>query len=261
MLFNYIIPVANTGERDFEDRLVNLRLILNQYPKSDVQMVLVEQVVNKSLPTFGDKLRLGKDVAYIQVINPVFNKGWLYNLGVKASKSDDVILGESDCTPNTPNAYFHKLHETMTIMKRQWAFAWNKLIYLAPDGKSVQKVVSPKEGFAEGGIVYFKKKYYNRIGGANEFMRELGGIDNELAKRASFFQSRYSFNWTLVHHWHNQNTMKSNDWQYAEYRTMNRKIYFEVCAKGSKVVGKLNSVKRAGPRPLCDKMNWKTVVL
>lgn len=259
MLFDYIIPITNIGESDFRDRVSNLQMIINSYPKKQVRIIIVEQIIDSSLETFKSKLNMKSNVQYHQVSNKIFNKSWLYNIGANKSNTGHLILGESDCVPNSPVAYFKSLKEDMINNDRKWAFGWNKLLYLDASGKKIVKTVRPREGFAEGGLVYFRKDYYDKIGGANEFLRELGGIDNELAKRAAFNQRRYSFQWSILHHWHKDSKMKSNNWRFAEYRSANRTIYTNVSRNTALVIKRLSHLNKGQTNPLCETVRWQSI--
>jgi hypothetical protein len=254
--FDLLIPVSNAGGDDFYDRLKNVQMTVNATPAQYVNLYIIEQIIDESYPTFYNNLKLRKGVNYISCSYKEFNKSWLYNIGYKQSKSEYIILGESDCTPNCPFRYYKDMLKY--VKTRLWFFGWSKLIYLDKTGKAVVKVVEPKRGYAEGGFVFFTREYFARIGYANEFIEHLGGIDNELADRARLFQSDDMFKWTIFHHWHRPSYMK--DFRKGS-RSKNTSICRNVRTNTGAYIDKLRSLNVGSSKPLKQTMSWDSLGL
>lgn len=226
---DYIIPIANINDDGFTQRLKNLNCILRVIPEF-VNVVLIEQMINpiyklysKSLESLPNHLSLTKKV----VKHNIFNKGWLYNIGVKQSKTNNIILAEGDISIN--RKYFIDLRDFISSNDYKWFFAWNKIIYWNEDVTKKLRVDSPRETMAEGGLIYFNKDFYWEIGGSNEFFQELGGIDNELAARVRFVVGEDKlFEGTINHLWHPVSYLKKNDWIYGKHYVKNRILYYKV---------------------------------
>lgn len=226
---DYIIPIANINDDGFKYRLKNLNSILKIVPDF-VNVIIVEQMINPINKLYFnnlDKLSQELNITKKLVRFHTFNKGWLNNIGVKYSKTNNIILAEGDININ--RKYFIKLRDFIVNNKYKWFFAWNKIIYWDEHCSTKLRVDSPRKGMAEGGLVYFNKKFYWNIGGSNEFFQELGGIDNELATRARFSTSEdKSFEGTINHMWHPVSNLKKDKWKLGKHHLTNRTIYYQV---------------------------------
>ena len=256
-MFNFIIPVCNTNGDDFSYRVNNVNSIINSLP-NNVKLILVEQDMGHKL--FGPNLNLRSDDKHIIVKYKIFNKPWLQNIGVRESDSQHVIIGESDCIPDSTGNYFIELDKH--IQNRPWCHAWNRIQYHGEDYNIITRdEIGPKKGLAEGGLVYFNKSFYNSIGGANEWFLELGGMDNELIRRAEFKCINKPFKWIIHHHWHPSNIMKADKWANSLYRKDNQAKYRFISVNVGKVIDKLNRLEFGNKSyPLCHKMKWEDVI-
>lgn len=260
-MFDYIIPCANVGGPDYEDRINNIQRIIDELPHN-IRIVIIEQRIDRSYTRFKDSIFSDGRTNFVEVYYPVFNKPWLYNIGVRNSRFDYIILGETDCLPEFPQTFFLELYKYIAINRLNWCHAWNRIKYYNADQSQVYRDDSPKRGGAEGGLVFFQKDYYWKIGGTNEWMYELGGMDNELIRRAEFRERSAQFNWTINHYWHRQNRMKMEDWKFAKYREQNRKIYKDVVNNPGNYIKIFNSFKnKLGDNysPLSSKLKWENL--
>lgn len=242
MSLSYIIPLANIGHPDFFDRVNNVQRQLNEYPE-DIQIIIVEQRIMDVIPTFFRQLSIPKNATYYRLEYPVFNKSWCINLGVKKSKYGNIIIGESDCTPEHSHKYFTDLLNYVDKNNTKWMFGWDRIKYYNKDHSDVYRDDEPKKGMAEGGLQYFNKDFFWSIGGSNEFLQELGTIDNELVRRAELNGGYHKFNHTIIHHWHEWNKMKKDNWKFAEHRNDNKKIYYWVDKHKKESIEFLNKYK------------------
>lgn len=226
---DYIIPISNINDDGFTYRLRNLNTIIRIVPEF-VNVVLVEQMINPVYKLYSKSLKtLPKDINIIKKIvkYPIFNKGWLYNIGVNLSKTNHVILAEGDINVN--RKYFTDLKDFILENDHNWFFAWDKIIYWNIDFTEKLKEETPRESKTEGGLIYFNKNFYWKIGGSNEGFQELGGIDNELASRARFMSSEDKlFVGTINHLWHPISYLKKNNWIYGKHYVKNRILYYKV---------------------------------
>jgi hypothetical protein len=226
--FDYIIPVANINDDGFTYRLKNLNNILRIIPDF-VHVVLVEQMLNPVYSLYSNNLESFPNLNITKKIVKfhTFNKGWLYNIGVKNSVTDNIILAEGDIHVN--RQYFVRLKKFILKKKHLWFFAWNKIIYWNNDFSEKLREDTPRETMAEGGLVYFNKIFYWEIGGSNEFFQELGGIDNELATRARFTVGEDKlFEGTINHLWHPVSYLKKDNWKFGRHYVKNRILYYQV---------------------------------
>lgn len=226
---DYIIPVANICNDGFAHRLKNLNCILRVIPDF-MNVIIVEQMINSTHKLYSKDLNpLPKDLSITKklVRFHTFNKGWLYNIGVKHSKTNHIILSEGDINVN--RKYFIDLKNFIFSNNYKWFFAWNKIIYWNGNFSKKLRIDSPRKGMAEGGLVYFDKDFYWNIGGSNEFFQELGGIDNELVARARFLTGEDKlFEGTINHLWHPVSHLKKEKWKLGKHHLVNRTIYYQV---------------------------------
>jgi len=235
---NVIIPLCNIGEKDFEDRIYSLNYLINDfYCKQqgiDICVVFVEQIIDESYKKYQDCLYYGRlKYKYYTVKYGInFNKSWLYNIGVHNSEGDDIVLAEAD-TMKLDNSYFVNFMKFAELTKLDWSFMWEHICYLSLYDK--ERLIlgnKPMTQFynnhqkvghkgIEGGFVYFKKSFYFKIGGMNEWIERFGGMDNEIVARAEYMTQTYPIYPSVIYHlYHNLSSMNAID----QYRIKNSKI-------------------------------------
>jgi len=160
--------------------------------------------------------------AHINVVNPdtkEFNKQWQCNLGVRQSKTNKIIIADADIVYHS-DSYLSEFMNWIEYHKLRWAFGWTRVLYQAKDGGRPVRDDWPEPGINEGCIVYFEKALWEEMGGANEWVRELRGPDNEIALKARFLTGTHiGFPVTLTHRWHPPSQMK-----HTQYRENNKEI-------------------------------------
>lgn len=253
-----IIPICNVEGPDFEDRLNNLREKIESYPNF-VNLIFVEQIINNGYRKYQHYLSDCRG-EWITAKYPIFNKSWLINLGWRRSTSPYFIITESDCIPDgNVEDYFKELLYFLEKINPTWCWGWNRIQYLDRDLKTIIRDDVPRKGMAEGGMVVFERKFFEKIGMSNELMKELGGPDNELIRRVEHLsKSKIMFPWKIIHHFHEKNYMKENDWKSAKYRNDNRKIYRFVCINLWYSSHFLRGHEQGMLKgPLCDRINME----
>ena len=252
-----IIPVYNGGD-DFIYRLRNMNIITSAIPY-EVHLIIVEQVDGNE--TFWENLHIQRsDITYIPVeYSGVFNKGWLYNIGLKETKTENVILGESDCLFE-PLYFNNILKHLKNNPPLQWFHCWDKILYLSESMDTVYKKYNNIAGGPEGGLILFKKNFLFSIGGANEWLEGLGGIDDDLVIRASYITGRQRFKMegTIYHYWHPNSKMKGNrsDSKFFRRNRMKNVAYCNYLHKNPRLVieclsNRIDEI--GGDIPLCNK--------
>ena len=235
--FDYIIPLCNVGGPEFKYRLNTVKNTLNKIP-DNINVILVEQII-KNEETYTSFLE--NKYTTIIVKHPEFNKMWLYNLGVKKAKTQNVLLTDADVSFTSP--YFTKLSEFLEKSKIDtWCFGWNEGHILNEDG-SLSKITSPKYRGYEGFIVYFNKNFFEEIGTCNEWIIGIGGDDNELAVRSKGLSSTYITAPIVVSHiYHPYNKLNAcyyngTNNEFQELRQRNIKI-LETAAQNPRLVAR-----------------------
>lgn len=179
----------------------------------------------------------------------ILNKPWLCNKGVRKAKSDHLFIGDLDVlsTDNT----FLSYSVLGNIEYRKWFFPWNRVKYMNKDG-SVKRWWYPYPYGNEGCIVYFTRQLWEDIGGANEFIWQLRGPDNDLAIRA-YYETGYYITKpnTLIHQYHPPSSMKN-----GKHKKVNQGI-LEYTAKNPERVNKLlRNFEWGGERPYSEGMSF-----
>jgi len=239
---DYIIPICNMGDDGFDYRLRNIESLIRIIPPF-VNLIIVEQIVDTTRKLYTSNIRMPDKINIDKRIvrYDIFNKSWLYNIGVKLARTDKILLAEGDI--NTNRLYFGDLFTYIYNGEGKnldWFFAWDEIIYWDKEFKNKVRADSPRPGMAEGGVVYFNKDFYWKIGGANEWLQELGGIDNELAERSKFLSGYYiKFKWSINHLWHPISHVKKEGWKYAKHRLNNRRIYYKVKSNPQEMIDTL----------------------
>lgn len=222
---DYIIPTFDLGE----DRRRNLDYSVKQFLEKqtgvDIRVHIIDQDRKK---------------------HREFNKQWLCNIGEKRCETDSIVIGDLDIYSKDDN-YFEKFFQWVDNFKLRWAFGWTKVIYEGKDGMEPQRVDWPEPGINEGCIVFFEKKLWEEMGGANEWIRELRGPDNDLALRARYLTGTYmGFPHTLYHRWHPISKMKQ-----TAFKKHNRDILKVTRRHPDKILDLLRAQKRGGEQPYC----------
>lgn len=248
---DWIIPLCNIGGEDYNHRVINLRKILRNIPEY-FNVIIVEQIINDQLKKYTDDLK-GEKIDNIVYANyPIFNKPWLFNIGVRHSLTTNILC--SDCDILIDN-YDTLVKHILSGTRKQWFIAWSSLIYEGTNPNTMEKLVQPRKGWSEGGLVYFNKQFFYELGGYNEFMQELGGNDNEIIRRAESVTKTYDiFDGTATHLFHPYNNLNKDKYAHAEYIKQNRELYQWVVKYPDLAIIKLrnmiNDMGRPGG-PLC----------
>lgn len=270
---NLIIPLCNMNDDGYDERLHNLKLIINNLPYF-IHLILVEQIINSN-----KKLYTGSKFNYyieqhskkfypncftysiIHINYPIFNKSWCYNVGANTSISDYLLFGESDIFVD--ESYYEKLMTFISnIGALKWFYAWNNLHYLDKDNFTIIRNTVPQKGMAEGGLCFFNKKFFWSIGGYNEHIQELGGIDNEIIRRAEFITNSYPmFDYTIIHKWHPIHNLKKDKWKNSTHRKHNRKIYNYTKQYPQKIINILKKYNQGQlQQPCCTTNNLYNII-
>lgn len=217
-MIDVIIPVGNLVPESLVSRVETLLYAFPNFygRQTDVglKIILVEQSLDgklyflPNLPTMIKKFGQEVKIQHIEIGYPVFNKSWCVNVGFRHSTASHVMVADPDifCRKN----YFLKLFQQKE--KTPWRFAWNELYYTEMGDKhlimagrtpQVEPHCGPRKGYSEGGLVLFERKFFEEMGLANEFMQELGGIDNDMMARARhLFPGEDNFPMFIWHLWH-----------------------------------------------------------
>lgn len=198
MKTDYIIPVYKPDEYRRKNLEKSIAFVKSQ-KDVDVNLIVVEQDLS---------------------VCSKFNKPWLCNLGVRQAKTEHIIIGDMDIVGDDNNLIIKALSKCLRC-DFLWAFIWGKIKYLGKNkGDPLQRLDFPYPGVNEGGIVYFRKDLWTKIGAANECIWGLGGPDNDIAMRAQYLTGySNSYPVTLTHLWHPISKMKK-----SKQREINRDI-------------------------------------
>jgi hypothetical protein len=207
---------------------------------------------NKSLELLEKHMKNEHDVGFIPIeqdidVWPEFNKGWLLNIAVNKSDAEWIVVNDVDVVP-MKTTYYVDTAKWLDDRELDWGFGWNKLLYKSEDGCGNDRDDWPSPGIQEGGIVYFRRKLWDDIGGANEYIRELRAPDNDIAFRAMYVSgTRSAKPETLTHRWHPISSMKNTKW-----RRNNRSILEYTYKRPDKVISMLKKENRGNKNgPYC----------
>jgi len=268
MKIDCIIPLANLGDGSFEDRVINLQLLIERFilaqKEVECNIILSEQVIDRSLPTFCSRVKC--DAINVIKYHPIFCKPWIFNSGIQYATGDYVVLLEAEVIQINSN-YFKSVVEWLQSIKSPWCIGWNKIFYLSRKSRDLYKKLNrleilkdpeaphlfkqPKQGGTEGGIVFFEKEFWhNRFYGCDELYKLLGANDNEIAYRAKSITQRYLlYPLSCYHLWHPTSKLKE-----GEHRETNRRRFLQLVKDSNwKIVQNVllqYKGKMGGERPL-----------
>lgn len=226
ILLSVVIPLGNAFDgKAMSERYEALKFAIeNFYLKHPaVEIILVCQ--NFEPPQV-------EGIKVVRLSYVTFNKGWCINVGARVASGKYLCIAESDMF-----CYDANLVDTIGFMCNRsvplkWCFAWSALVYTTEEQRKMimqceaitgdLNTVEPKSGMSEGGLVMFERDFFlNTLGGCNEWFEELGGPDNELARRAQTATGTYSAYPQVVYHlWHPKCREKMRP-----TRLMNRLLY------------------------------------
>lgn len=262
---DFVIPCCNGGsDEEFNFRLRNIESICNLLPIS-MNIIVVEQLLKDNTQSFvdtlKDKIKHRTDINFIKKdFKKYFVKGWLNNIGYKNMKTDKLFLGESDVI-FAPD-YWVDMFDRIQKRDQPWGFCWDKLLYLDKNGTKIIKKLVNGPGKPEGGIVYFNKNFYRDIGGSSEWMINLGGMDNDLAKRSTHLTKKRIINPGIIYHlWHPISTMKGtrpeSNTEERQSRRKNTNMVRSIYANTKLTIKKLNELinDMGGEIPLCESVD------
>ena len=158
--FDLLIPICNMNNDGFNERLNNLIIGINNLPKDNsVHLILIEQIINEENPNYLNNVNLDNflNVTKKFVHYPIFNKPWLFNIGVRNAKYNHLLFSEMDVSFNP--GYLKKIEEYLSDPSKpgkNWFFAWNKIIYFNEE-KEIEGEYTCSKGMREGGLLFCKK--------------------------------------------------------------------------------------------------------
>lgn len=262
--FDFIVVVFDNQNDDYDCRLKNLQLIINSKP-TELHMILVEQVKSDQKRNFGENLVFDKNTTYIKKLyDGEFNKGWLYNIGYRHSKTSNLLLGEADI--NIPPLHIFKIRDFISKNEDiEWFICWDLLYYLDKDLfshrlKTDRRGNMAKKLGAMGGIVYFKKSFYEKIGGANEWFERIGGIDQDICIRAESFSGYFKrMSGTIFHYWHPVNKWREESKSQEDEHYKDRTFFLHQVSvsRNKDIFKRLSDFSKdiGGEEPLCKKID------
>ncbi len=244
-----IIPMGNLVPNSLESRVETINAVLSHFYARQCgisfNIIIVEQSMDGKIyymPNIPRQVFETK-IKKIEISYPIFNKSWCINVGLRQSSSRFILIADPDIF--CKEIYFRELLQYLE--NGSWCFAWNKLRYTEVAEKAMlidngipsmkgKETCGPKRGFSEGGLVLFKRTFFERMGMANEFIEELGGIDNEMMDRARHLDPGHPpYNMPIYHLWH-EGSQKST----RPTRAINVKICRKCKANAGKMINIIN---------------------
>ena len=232
MKLDYIIPIYNLKKHRLRNLVYHKDIFLNKQEDVDINLHIVVQ----------DKKT-----------HPIFNKQWLCNIGVRDSTTDHIIIADLDVYIQNNDKYLSMCMHIIKALNLRWAFLWNKVKYMTEDGLSYTRHDWPEPFVNEGCIVYFQRSLWEEMGGANEWIRELRGPDNDLALRARYLTgTHYGLPFELIHSWHpispmKRSKFKKNNLEILKYTRKHPEEVIKLLKKQN--WGNINA-------PYCDNMSF-----
>jgi len=214
-----IFSLSNLTPESLAERIKTINYSLETFyaKQSNIKLkviIVIQQLQDETIG--GIKIPKHLDVDFVHVKYGVYNKGWSLNVGIRHSNAEYIIL--ADCDMWCPADYFSSLYEWAQKEKIHWAFAWDLLYYCTEKekvkllrgedmgGECHRFLTPPKRGYTEGGLVIFRRESLVKMGGCNEWLQELGGIDSEMIERCMYFYGPdyKKFRVKVYHLWHPQ---------------------------------------------------------
>lgn len=186
MRFSYII-----GYRYSEDRLRNLKFVLNWLKNFDCEVIIVESDVESKIEHLS-----GFDFKHIFTKNNYpYNRSWTYNVGWKYATTDKLVFGDADLIVMNdsllqsvklldeydcvnPYSSVQDLDEMETVRLLEKADL-SILTQIDKPGRTGTNMC--------GGLVLFSREGFEKIGGWNEEFWGWGAEDDFMTIKVEFF--------------------------------------------------------------------------
>lgn len=210
--FTYII-----GYRNKPDRLNNLRRTidwLNGF--SNVQIILVEQDKHSKI----SQLNLRCEHIFVKSDMP-YNRSWAFNVGLKYSKSQVVVFGDSDLIMH-PEDFINGLK---AMSEYEMVSPYSSVLDLTQQESNlpleqVIKIDRPGRGETDnqkinisGGIAIFRKEAIMKIGGWSEDFVGWGGEDDFQTIKVHNFLTWTELKSKCYHLYHTRDVLDQKQYQ------------------------------------------------
>ncbi|MFA5207186.1 MAG: glycosyltransferase [Candidatus Paceibacterota bacterium] len=237
--FKYIIDesikqsIIISYKESYIDRKINLMKLLDYLSwllNGKTEIILVEQD-SKSKVDWLSTIKGYKDINHIFVKNDgVFNKGWGYNIGVKAAKGDYLVFSDSDLflKLNTYRITIDLLDKFDIINPYKILYYLNKeksKLFMSNDYdfnvvKTLERTYNAP--VISGGVFMMKKNKYLELKGFDEDCYGWGGEDDIFDfKIKKMNLLLYNVNDIAVHVFHEDVYSKNNKNEYYSFRDKN----------------------------------------
>ena len=160
---------------------------------------------------------------------------------------NNLLFAEADMDIDLD--YIQALKRYLLNLGLKWSFCWNRINFLNAKGE-IDFTKEQEAGYTEGGVVYFDKLFYKKIGMANEFFETLGGMDNELIRRAEVYYPVSRMKYTLNHIYHKESKFKNDI-----HRDRNKELYYLVRQNPIYAMQILKSFKYNNEYPICREVS------
>lgn len=215
--FTIIIPYREVGD---QDRVDSLDINLNYLGNMGIENVIISEYSDSSSENFlNDNYHdLFKNfmVIWNDAGGELFNKSLAINKGVMASKTPYIAIFDMDCLTKKENIYMalnllDKGFDVVHPFDRKVKDIVDKQAFIERyDFKTLKTEVQDRIR-ADGGIVFWNKVSFIKIGMKNEYFIGWGGEDNEIMYRANLFNLKhFRINDILYHLYHERPQNRSD---------------------------------------------------
>lgn len=264
MKYSIIISYKESGE----DRKLNLKRLLNYLSwllNDNCEIVLVEQDSESKIDWLGE-IKNNEKINHIFLKNDgIFNKGWGYNVGVRESKSDNLIFNDGDMFLKLPSYQY-----AVSLLKEYDVVNPYKMIYYL-DEDNTKKFVDGNYNFGvmginkstlvyiiTGGIFMMKKYKYLALKGFDEDCYGYGHEDDIFDIKIKKFNLKLqTINDAAIHIYHDGFT--TND-DYYSFQNVNKLLYGEYAQMTYEQLNKkIESVQSFGEKTREDTFSTRKI--
>lgn len=206
----FILPYRKTNDLDRE---INLDITLKYLSKIGVHHVIISEHSDFSAKEFlirYSKLFKSFKVIFTKANGELFNKSKAINNGVIESKTPYIAIYDIDCLTKKENIMeslflLEENYEVVHPFNRRVTDIRNKKEFQADFDFDLVTETEQDRPWADGGIVFWNKASFIKIGMKNEYFTGWGGEDNEIMIRADLFNLKQKrINDTLYHLYHHR---------------------------------------------------------
>ena len=200
MRLSVILPYCYGGDELRLTALANTFESIRGQEVKDYELIVVEQLVKATKPTFPYIGRVDQFITLKDPQNRWYNKSWCMNVGARKARTDKLLFLDADVLFG--KEYFDKILDYANHYAFFYGYNW---IALMPGRDNPLIRVKPHKDLHAAGASWFSTKqfFWDRLTGCNENYFGYGSEDQDIHLRAKYILGSIpELDYPIVHQYH-----------------------------------------------------------